>query len=124
MSEDIAINVETFFIEAQSNPDKDYYVFAYTITIVNNGSEPATLLRRHWIITDFNQKVMEVQGDGVIGEQPRLKPGQQYTYTSGTSLETDVGTMKGSYTMQTDSGDLFEATIPEFVLAAPQSTMH
>ena len=124
MSEPIAINVETFFIESQSNPDRDYYVFTYTITITNNGNEPATLLRRHWIIQDFNQKVIEVQGDGVIGEQPRLEPGEHFTYTSGTSLETDVGTMKGSYTMQTDQGDLFEATIPEFVLSAPQRTVH
>ena len=77
MTQPIDINVETFFIESQSNPDKDYFVFAYTITITNNGFEPATLLRRHWIIKDFNQKVLEVQGDGVIGEQPRLEPGEQ-----------------------------------------------
>ena len=124
MSDVIDINVETYFIEAQSDPNKDYYVFAYTVTIANLGDQPATLLRRHWIIKDFNQKTIEVQGDGVIGEQPRLEPGEQFTYTSGTSLETDVGTMKGSYTMQTDEGDKFEANIPEFVLSAPQSTVH
>ena len=124
MTQPIAINVETFFIESQSNPDKDYFVFAYTITITNNGFEPATLLRRHWIIKDFNQKVLEVQGDGVIGEQPRLEPGEQFTYTSGTSIETDVGTMKGSYTMQTDAGEEFDAVIPEFVLSAPHATIH
>jgi len=124
MTNAIDIDVETFFIEAQSNPDKDYYVFAYTITITNNGYEPATLLRRHWIIKDFNQKVLEVQGDGVIGEQPRLEPGEHFTYTSGTSIETDVGTMKGSYTMQTDGGDEFDTSIPEFVLSAPQTTVH
>ena len=76
------------------------------------------------VIKDFNQKVLEVQGDGVIGEQPRLEPGEQFTYTSGTSIETDVGTMKGSYTMQTDGGEEFDATIPEFVLSAPQTTVH
>jgi ApaG protein len=124
MTEAIKIDVKTHYIEEQSRPQNDFFVFAYTVTITNNGNEPAKLLRRHWIIKDFNQKVLEVQGDGVIGEQPRLLPGEHFTYTSGTTLETDVGTMKGSYTMQNDNGDEFEAPITEFVLSAPQSIIH
>lgn len=120
----IDIDVQTQFIPEQSRPEKDLYVFAYTVTIENRGLKPAQLLRRHWVITDFNQKVLEVQGDGVIGEQPRLQPGESFTYTSGTTLETDVGTMKGTYTMQSDTGELFEAPIHEFVLSAPQAQVH
>lgn len=116
----IQIDVKTEYIEEQSNPEQDYYVFAYTITIKNKGNEPAKLLNRHWIITDSNQKVQEVRGEGVVGEQPRLKPGEQFVYTSGTMLETSVGTMKGSYQMQTDDGDLFDAAINEFVLSTPR----
>ena len=124
MTNAIDVAVETFYIEDQSKPEQDFYVFAYTITITNEGDEAATLLRRHWVIKDFNQKVLEVKGDGVVGEQPRLRPGEAFTYTSGTSLETDVGTMKGSYTLQTDDGEEFDASIPEFVLASPQATKH
>ena len=91
MTEAIKIDVKTHYIEEQSRPQNDFFVFAYTVTITNNSDEAATLLRRHWIIKDFNQKVLEVQGDGVIGEQPRLLPGEHFTYTSGTTLETDVG---------------------------------
>lgn len=116
----IQINVKTEYIEEQSNPEQDYYVFAYTITIKNQGDEPAKLLNRHWVITDSNQKVQEVRGEGVVGEQPRLKPGEQFEYTSGTMLETSIGTMKGSYQMQTDAGDLFDAAIHEFVLSTPR----
>ena len=79
---------------------------------------------RHWIIKDFNNKVLEVEGEGVIGEQPRIKPGKQFIYTSGNSLDTDVGTMKGTYTMKNDDGEEFEAIIGEFVLSAPQSQAH
>jgi len=120
----IDIDVQTQFIPEQSRPEEDLYVFAYTVTIENRGHKAAQLLRRHWVITDFNQKVMEVQGDGVIGEQPRLMPGESFTYTSGTTLETDVGTMKGTYTMQTDSGQQFDAHIHEFVLSIPQTQVH
>ncbi|MBT8448905.1 MAG: Co2+/Mg2+ efflux protein ApaG [Gammaproteobacteria bacterium] len=120
----IDIDVQTQFIPEQSRPERDLFVFAYTVTIANHGQIPTQLLRRHWVIKDFNQKVMEVQGDGVIGEQPRLMPGESFTYTSGTTLETDVGTMKGSYTMQTDSGEQFDAPIKEFVLSAPQTQVH
>ena len=120
----IDISVETFFIEEQSRTEDDFYAFAYRITIANNGDAPAQLLRRHWIITDFNNKVIEVEGEGVVGEQPRIEPGNQFVYTSGTSLETDVGTMKGSYTMVNDNGEMFKATIDEFVLSTPQSRSH
>jgi ApaG protein len=116
----IKVNVETRYIEDQSNPEKSYYVFAYTITIVNQGQQAAQLLTRHWVITDSNHKIQEVRGDGVIGEQPVLKPGEQFVYTSGTMLETSVGTMKGSYQMEADDGFQFDATIEEFVLSTPR----
>lgn len=116
----IQVDVETRYVEEQSNPEKNYYVFAYTITIRNKGRQPARLLTRHWVITDSNQKVQEVRGEGVVGEQPHLKPGEQFVYTSGTMLETAVGTMKGSYQMQADDGSQFDAEIDEFVLSTPR----
>ena len=116
----IQVDVETRYIEEQSNPEQNYYVFAYTITIQNKGKQPAQLLTRHWVITDSNQKIQEVRGDGVVGEQPLLKPGEQFVYTSGTMLETSVGTMKGSYQMVADDGSHFDATIDEFVLSTPR----
>ena len=116
----IRVDVETRYIEDQSNPEQNYYVFAYTITIQNKGQQSAQLLTRHWVITDSNQKVQEVRGDGVIGEQPLLKPGEQFVYTSGTMLETAVGTMKGSYQMLADDGSQFDATVDEFVLSTPR----
>jgi ApaG protein len=116
----IRVDVETRYIEDQSNPEQNYYVFAYTITIQNKGQQSAQLLTRHWVITDSNQKVQEVRGDGVVGEQPMLKPGEQFVYTSGTMLETAVGTMKGSYQMLADDGSQFDATVDEFVLSTPR----
>jgi ApaG protein len=116
----IRVAVETRYIEDQSNPDQNYYVFAYTITIQNHGRQAAKLLTRHWVITDSNQKVQEVRGEGVVGEQPLLKPGEQFVYTSGTMLETAVGTMKGSYQMLADDGSRFDANIDEFVLSTPR----
>lgn len=116
----IEVGVETRYIEEQSNPEQNYYVFAYTITIQNNGRQAAQLLTRHWVITDSNQKVQEVRGDGVVGEQPLLEPGEQFVYTSGTMLETAVGTMKGSYQMLADDGSQFDAEIDEFVLSTPR----
>ena len=116
----IRVDVETRYIEDQSNPEQNYYVFAYTITIQNKGQQSAQLLTRHWVITDSNQKVQEVRGDGVVGEQPLLKPGEQFVYTSGTMLETSVGTMKGSYQMLADDGSQFDATVDEFVLSTPR----
>ncbi|NNE64644.1 MAG: Co2+/Mg2+ efflux protein ApaG [Gammaproteobacteria bacterium] len=119
-SNTIQVDVETRYIEDQSNPDQNYYVFAYTITIQNKGEQPAQLLTRHWVITDSNHKVQEVRGDGVVGEQPVLKPGEQFVYTSGTMLETSVGTMRGSYQMKADDGSRFDAVIDEFVLSTPR----
>ncbi len=116
----IQVDVETRYIEEQSNPEQNYYVFAYTITIQNKGRQAAKLLTRHWVITDSNHKVQEVRGEGVVGEQPHLKPGEQFVYTSGTMLETAVGTMRGSYQMQADDGSQFDAEVDEFVLSTPR----
>jgi ApaG protein len=115
----IDIDVETHYIEEQSIPEQDRYVFAYTITIANIGELPAKLLRRHWIITDSDGNVQEVRGEGVVGEQPDIAPGDRYRYTSGTILETPVGTMQGSYLMRGDDGMEFDAEIPAFTLAIP-----
>jgi len=125
MSERNKILVEAIphYIEAQSSPEEDRYVFAYTITITNAGIAPAKLLTRHWLITDSNGKTQEVRGDGVIGEQPYLKPGESFKYTSGAMIETPVGTMQGEYTMRTDDGDHFNALIPRFTLSIPR-TLH
>jgi ApaG protein len=119
----IIIEVTPHYIEAQSSPAEGRYVFAYTITITNAGAIPAKLLTRHWLITDANGKVQEVRGDGVIGEQPYLKPGETFRYTSGAMIETPVGTMQGEYTMRTDDGDHFDALIPRFTLSIPR-TLH
>jgi ApaG protein len=115
----IRIDVETSYLGEQSNPREQRYVFAYTITIRNEGGQPATLLRRHWIITDANGGVKEVRGDGVVGEQPRLEPGQGFRYSSGAVLETPVGTMQGTYQMVDAEGESFDAPIPMFRLAMP-----
>ena len=119
-SYDIKVDVETYYIEEQSLPEQGRYVFAYTITIENCGNVPAQLLRRHWVITDANNRVQEVKGEGVIGEQPYLKPGEHFRYTSGTMLETPVGSMKGSYQMVADDGVEFDADIPPFSLSIPR----
>lgn len=107
------------FIAEQSDPEAGNYVFAYTITIKNIGQAAAQLVSRHWIITDGNETVQEVRGQGVVGQQPLLKPGQSYEYTSGCALPTPVGTMKGTYQMVGEDGTRFDAEIPEFVLAVP-----
>jgi len=125
MSEKNKIIVEATpqYIESQSSPDANRYVFAYTITITNIGLKPATLLSRHWLITDSNGKVQEVKGDGVIGEQPHLQPGESFRYTSGAMIETPVGVMQGKYLLISDSGDNFKAAIPKFTLSIPR-TLH
>jgi len=115
---DIQVSVETHYLEERSDPSEDRFVFAYTITIANHGSVGAQLLRRHWVVTDSDQHVQNVHGDGVVGEQPHLMPGETYQYTSGTLLETPVGTMEGSYQMVADDGTHFDAKIPLFVLSA------
>jgi ApaG protein len=119
----ITINVDTRYLEDQSDPDENRFVFAYTITIRNRGTVPAKLLARHWVITDANGKVQEVRGEGVVGEQPHLMPGQGFRYTSGAVLETPVGSMQGSYQMLADNGVKFDAPIPAFTLAIP-GTIH
>jgi ApaG protein len=115
----ITIGVNTSYVAEQSQPEQNRYVFAYTITIRNSGCTAAQLLSRHWIITDATGHVQEVRGDGVVGEQPRLEPGESYRYTSGAVLETPVGTMTGSYHMIADDGVGFEAPIPMFRLSVP-----
>jgi ApaG protein len=117
----IDVQVETNYMESQSQPDKQRFVFSYTVTIRNEGSIPARLMNRHWIITDANGKVQEVRGEGVVGEQPQLKPGEIFRYTSGTVLHTPVGSMQGSYDMVDSLGNHFNALIPAFSLARPGS---
>jgi len=115
----IRVEVETSYLEEQSDPRDKRFVFSYTITIRNEGPVPARLLTRHWIITDANGNVKETRGDGVVGEQPYLKPGQGFRYSSGAVIETPVGTMQGSYQMMADDGQQFDATIAPFRLAMP-----
>jgi ApaG protein len=115
----IGIQVVTDYVDEQSEPAADRYVFAYTITITNNGDVPARLISRHWIITDANGKVQEVSGDGVVGEQPHLNPGEEFRYSSGAVLETPVGAMQGLYRMEADNGINFDAPIAPFTLAVP-----
>jgi ApaG protein len=116
---EIRIEVATQYVDEQSEPDIDRYVFAYTITIENQSDVQAQLLGRHWVITDANGKVQEVSGDGVVGEQPKLNPGETYKYSSGAVLETPVGAMEGRYRMQAADGIDFYAPIPAFTLAVP-----
>lgn len=120
---EIEIQVRCTFVPSQSDPAGDRYFFAYTVTMTNTGSVPATLLTRHWIIEDAQRKVIEVRGDGVVGKQPRLTPGGSFQYTSGAVIETPTGTMQGSYQLQADDGTLFDAPIPRFDLCMPR-TLH
>lgn len=116
----VSVAARTTFVPEQSDADAGRYVFAYTITIVNTGSVVAQLLSRHWIITDANNKLSEVRGQGVVGEQPVLKPGESFQYTSGTAIATSVGTMRGTYQMRAVDGVEFDAAIPEFTLSTPR----
>lgn len=120
VADGIRISVKALYVESESDPDSDRFVFAYTVTIRNVGTVAARLLTRHWLIRDGNGRVQEVQGDGVVGEQPHLKPGEGFQYTSGTMLETSFGTMGGSYLMQRDDGTEFKAPIDDFLLAGPR----
>ena len=115
----VSVDVVSEFLDEQSDPEKKRYVHAYHVTITNEGSESAQLLHRHWLIMDGNEEVQEVQGEGVIGQQPILQPGESYRYTSGTIIKTEVGCMHGSYEMLSGSGEHFLATIPAFTLALP-----
>ena len=117
---DFTVVPKATYVEDESDPSKNQYVFAYTITISNTGNVSAQLISRHWIITDANGKVLEVKGLGVVGQQPLLKPGESFEYTSGTHLETAVGTMHGTYQMLAEDGRQFDAPIPSFTLAVPR----
>ncbi|HSD53040.1 MAG TPA: Co2+/Mg2+ efflux protein ApaG [Burkholderiales bacterium] len=117
---EITVTPKTQYLADQSDEAADRYVFAYTITIRNTGAVTAQLVSRHWIITDSNGKVQEVKGLGVVGEQPKLAPGESYEYTSGAAIATPVGTMRGSYQMVAEDGTKFDAPIPEFTLSIPR----
>ena len=119
----IGVEVQAHYVESESAPDQDRYVFAYTVRVHNRGTVAAKLLGRHWIITDAHGQVREVDGDGVVGKQPHLEPGEAFEYTSGAVLETDLGTMHGTYRMEADDGTHFEAPIPAFTLTVPR-TLH
>ena len=115
----IEISTRTKYLELQSEPAKNSYAFSYTITILNHRDEPVRLLNRHWVITDQNNKVEEVNGKGVVGQQPVIQPGESFEYSSGTIIGSEIGDMRGSYTMETANGTQFEAPVPLFVLAIP-----
>ena len=115
----ILVRVETQYLAEHSVAEENRYIFAYHIEVENTGSQSAQLISRHWIITDGNDHVQEVKGPGVVGEQPTIAPGEIYTYTSGTVMETVVGTMQGSYQMVAEDGTRFEADIAPFTLAVP-----
>ena len=116
----IAVHASPQSIADQSDPATERYVFAYTITIENVGTVPAQLISRHWVITDANSRVQDVRGLGVVGQQPLLKPGETFEYTSGCQLDTPVGTMRGSFQMTAEDGTQFEAEIAEFTLSIPR----
>ncbi len=120
---EVTVEPKASFLAEQSDPAKNQYVFTYTITITNTGDVAAQLLSRHWIITDADHKVQEVKGLGVVGQQPLLKPGESFEYTSGASIPTAVGTMHGSYQMMAADGKAFDAPIPLFTLSVPR-TLH
>jgi ApaG protein len=120
MPHKILVNVKTNYMADQTLP-KQRYVYSYTITIANEGDEPAQLISRHWLIRDAKDNLQEVQGIGVIGEQPHIVPGTSYTYTSGVVLETETGIMEGTYHMRADSGEMFDAEIPTFALVPPHA---
>ena len=120
---EITVSPKVTFLAEQSDPDKAHFVFAYTITVTNTGSVTAQLVSRHWIITDADQRVQEVKGQGVVGKQPVLKPGESFEYTSGTSIATPVGTMRGCYQMLAEDGLAFDVPIASFTLSIPR-TLH
>ena len=120
---EFTVTVAPRFLPDQSDPDNERYLFAYTIRIVNSGETTAQLMSRHWIITDANQHVEEVRGPGVVGEQPRLAPGEAFEYTSGCPLPTPFGSMRGSYQCVAEDGTAFDVPIPEFLLSVPR-TLH
>lgn len=120
---EMTVTVRVQYLEEQSAPDRSEYVFAYAVTIKNTGAVAAQLISRHWVITDANNHVQQVRGLGVVGHQPLLQPGEQFEYTSGTSLQTPHGSMRGEYFCVAEDGHQFEAPIPEFTLSLPR-TLH
>jgi ApaG protein len=116
----VTVSAESVYLAEQSDEDQSRYMFAYTVKITNHGSVAVRLISRHWLITDSNERVQEVRGDGVVGEQPNLKPGATYEYTSSAAIDTPVGTMRGSYQMLAEDGTRFDAVIPEFTLSIPR----
>ncbi len=118
-AENFNVSVETDFVDQQSDSVEDRFVFAYTITIANSSSAPARLLNRHWIVTDGNGVRREVQGEGVVGQQPNIEPGKAFRYTSGVALETEIGSMYGTYEFVSDGGERFDVPIPTFTLSVP-----
>ena len=120
---EITVVPKAHYVADQSDPDRNHFVFAYTIRITNTGTVGAQLVSRHWIITDADARVQEVKGPGVVGQQPTLKPGETFEYTSGASLATPVGTMRGHYQMLAEDGQPFDAPIPQFTLSVPR-TLH
>jgi ApaG protein len=120
---ELTVSVKAQYLAEQSEPDKNNFVFSYTITIQNTGTVPSQLISRHWVITDANNHVQEVRGLGVVGHQPLLKPGERFEYTSGTQMATPQGSMFGEYFCVAEDGHQFEAKIPEFVLSLPR-TLH
>ena len=119
----VAVTAHSTYLPDQSDPGKEQYVFAYTITVTNTGTVTVQLVSRHWIITDAEHRVQEVKGLGVVGQQPTLKPGESFEYTSGASIPTQVGTMRGAYQMLAEDGHAFDAPIPPFTLSVPR-TLH
>ena len=117
---DITVSVKSTYLPENSDPARGQFVFAYTVTIINTGDVAAQLVSRHWIITDAEHQVLEVKGLGVVGQQPLLEPGESFEYTSGTSLATAVGTMRGTYQMVAEDGYAFDAAIPSFTLSVPR----
>lgn len=115
----IDISISTRYLQKQSEPLKGNYAFSYTITIQNNRPNSVRLLNRHWIITDQNNRTKEVKGKGVVGQQPLIEPGESFQYSSGTVIRSEIGDMQGSYTMESNNGERFEAPIPLFILATP-----
>ena len=120
---EITVVPKANYLADRSDPAKNEYVFSYTITITNTGDVAAQLVSRHWIITDADHKVQEVRGLGVVGQQPLLQPGESFEYTSGASIPTAVGTMRGTYQMRAEDGQTFDAPVPSFTLSVPR-TLH
>ena len=119
-SYELTVQVRTRYLSEQSEPEQGSYAFAYTITIRNTGDVPSQLISRHWVITDADEQVQEVNGLGVVGHQPLLPPGESFEYTSWATIKTPVGTMRGEYFCVAEDGHRFEAPIPEFALVMPR----